>query len=35
MGALTTLDMRRNHIPPKLKGDIRRICAAGGIQIAI
>jgi hypothetical protein len=36
-GALTTLDMRSNHIPPKLKEDIRRICAAGasGIQIAM
>jgi hypothetical protein len=35
MGALTTLDMRSNHIPPKRKEDIRRICAAGGIQIAM
>ena len=35
MGALTTLDMLSTHIPPTLKEDIRRICTAGGIQIAM
>jgi Ran GTPase-activating protein (RanGAP) involved in mRNA processing and transport len=35
MGALTTLDISRNPMPSKQKEGLQRICAAGGIELAI
>jgi Ran GTPase-activating protein (RanGAP) involved in mRNA processing and transport len=34
-GALTTLDISRNSIPSKQEGELQRICAAGGTELAI
>jgi hypothetical protein len=34
MGALTKLDISRNNIPSKQE-ELRRICVAGGVELAI
>jgi hypothetical protein len=34
-GALTALDISRNSIPSKQEGELQRICAAGGTELAI
>jgi Ran GTPase-activating protein (RanGAP) involved in mRNA processing and transport len=35
MMALTKLDISRNHIPSKQEGELRRICAASGMELVI
>ena len=35
MRALTALDISRNSIPSKQEGELQRICAAGGTELAI
>jgi Ran GTPase-activating protein (RanGAP) involved in mRNA processing and transport len=34
MGALTKLDISGNYIGAEQEGDLQRICAAGGIELA-
>jgi hypothetical protein len=34
MGALTKLDISRNHIGAEQKEGLQRICVAGGIELA-
>jgi hypothetical protein len=35
MGAFATLNISRNFIPSKHEGELQRICAAGGTELAI
>jgi hypothetical protein len=35
IGALANLDIRSNRIPCEQKGGLKRICAAGGIELGI
>jgi hypothetical protein len=35
MGALTKLDISRNSIPSEQERGLRRICVAGGVELAI
>jgi hypothetical protein len=35
MGALTKLSTSNNHIPSEQKGELQRICTAGGIKLSV